>query len=108
MKKILIVDDEQDIVESLKFVLEVSGYVCYTAYNGEDGLRLAKEIMPDLIILDVMMPKINGYKITRQQKTGMVENRRREQKMCRIQVQKTVPQVIGWKALRENISAILN
>ena len=65
MKKILIVDDEQDIVESLKFVLEVSGFVCYTAYNGEDGLNLAKEIMPDLIILDVMMPKINGYKISR-------------------------------------------
>ena len=65
MKKILIVDDEQDIVESLKFVLEVSGFMCYTAYNGEDGLRLAKEIMPDLIILDVMMPKINGYKISR-------------------------------------------
>ena len=39
--------------------------MCYTAYNGEDGLRLAKEIMPDLIILDVMMPKINGYKISR-------------------------------------------
>ena len=34
MKKILIVDDEQDIVESLKFVLEVSGFVCYTAFNG--------------------------------------------------------------------------
>ena len=65
MKKILIVDDEQDIVESLKFVLEVSGFVCYTAFNGEDGLKLAKEIMPDLIILDVMMPKINGYKISR-------------------------------------------
>ena len=65
MKKILIVDDELDIVESLKFVLEVSGYVCYTAFNGEDGLRLAKEIIPDLIILDVMMPKINGYKISR-------------------------------------------
>ena len=65
MKKILIVDDEQDIVESLKFVLEVSGFMCYTAFNGEDGLKLAKEIMPDLIILDVMMPKINGYKISR-------------------------------------------
>ena len=65
MKKILIVDDEQDIVESLKFVLEVSGFVCYTAFNGEDGLKLAKEIIPDLIILDVMMPKINGYKISR-------------------------------------------
>lgn len=65
MKKILIVDDEQDIVESLKFVLEASNYTCYCAYNGEDGLKLAKEIMPDLIILDVMMPKINGYKISR-------------------------------------------
>ena len=42
MKKILIVDDEQDIVESLKFVLESSDYSCYTAFNGEDGLKLAK------------------------------------------------------------------
>lgn len=65
MKRILIVDDEQDIVESLKFVLEVSGYTCCCAYNGEDGLRMAKELSPDLIILDVMMPKINGYKISR-------------------------------------------
>lgn len=65
MKKILIVDDEQDIVESLKFVLETSNFICYTADNGEDGLRMAKEIVPDLIILDVMMPKINGYKISR-------------------------------------------
>ncbi len=65
MKKILIVDDEQDIVESLKFVLETADFACYCAYNGEDGLRLAKEIVPDLIILDVMMPKINGYKISR-------------------------------------------
>lgn len=65
MKKILIVDDEQDIVESLKFVLELANYTCFCAYNGEDGLRLAKEIVPDLIILDVMMPKINGFKISR-------------------------------------------
>ena len=65
MKKILIVDDEQDIVESLKFVQESSDYSCYTAFNGEDGLKLAKELIPDLIILDVMMPKINGYKISR-------------------------------------------
>lgn len=65
MKKILIVDDETDIVESLKFVLEASGYSCYTAFNGEDGLKLAKELVPDLMILDVMMPKINGYKISR-------------------------------------------
>lgn len=65
MKKILLVDDEQDIVETLKFVLESDGYTCYCAYNGEDGLKLAREIIPDLMILDIMMPKINGFKISR-------------------------------------------
>ena len=46
-------------------MLEGADFICYCAYNGEDGLKLAKEIIPDLIILDVMMPKINGYKISR-------------------------------------------
>ena len=64
-KKILIVDDEQDIVETLKFMLEAEGYECFCAYDGENGLTLAKEIIPDLMILDIMMPKINGYKISR-------------------------------------------
>ena len=64
-KKILIVDDEQDIGETLKFMLEAEGYECFCAYDGETGLSLAKEIIPDLMILDVMMPKINGYKISR-------------------------------------------
>ena len=64
-KKILIVDDEQDIVETLKFMLEAQGYECFCAYDGETGLNMAKEIMPDLMILDVMMTKINGYKISR-------------------------------------------
>ena len=64
-KKILIVDDEADIVETLKFMAEANGYKCYCAYDGEEGLSKAKEIMPDLIILDVMMPKINGFKICR-------------------------------------------
>ena len=65
MKKILIVDDEEDIVESLRFVLEKEGYTCYCANNGDDGLKCAKEIIPDLILLDIMMPKMNGYKISR-------------------------------------------
>lgn len=64
-KKILIVDDEADIVETLKFMAETNGYKCYCAYDGEEGLAKAKEIVPDLIILDVMMPKINGFKICR-------------------------------------------
>ena len=65
MKNILIVDDETDIIEILQFVLEAEGYECITATDGEEGLKLAKEASPDLIILDVMMPKINGYKISR-------------------------------------------
>ena len=65
MKKILIVDDEPDIVEVLKFPLEASGYECICAYDGETGLKSAKELSPDLMILDVMLPKINGFKISR-------------------------------------------
>ncbi len=65
MKKILIVDDEADIIEILQFVLESQGFNCITAMDGEEGLKLAREANPDLIILDVMMPKINGYKISR-------------------------------------------
>lgn len=64
-KKILIVDDEKDIVETIKFMLETEGFECITAYDGEEALSKAKEENPDLIILDVMMPKINGYKICR-------------------------------------------
>ena len=65
MTKILIVDDEKDIVETLSFLLKSKGYEVISAYDGEEGLKLAKEEKPDLIILDVMMPKINGYKICR-------------------------------------------
>ena len=64
-KKILIVDDEKDIVETLKFILESEGYDCVVAYDGEEALSLAKNENPDLIVLDVMLPKINGYKVCR-------------------------------------------
>lgn len=64
-KKVLIVDDEKDIVETIKFVLEAQGYECLCAYDGEVGLKKAKDKMPDLMVLDVMMPNINGFKISR-------------------------------------------
>ncbi len=64
-KKVLIVDDERDIVETLKFMLEADGINCLTAFDGEEALNIAKKEMPDLVILDVMMPKINGYKVCR-------------------------------------------
>ena len=64
-KKILVVDDEKDIVETLSFMMRARGYEVIEAYDGEEGMKLAKEQSPDLMILDVMMPKINGYKIAR-------------------------------------------
>jgi len=64
-KTVLIADDEQDIVETLQFMLEAEGIKCITAYNGEDALNFAKNFNPDLILLDVMMPKMNGYKVCR-------------------------------------------
>jgi len=64
-KRVLIVDDEQDIVESIKFNLELEDIECLEAYDGEQALTKAKKEMPDLIILDIMLPKINGYKVAR-------------------------------------------
>ena len=64
-KKVLIVDDEQDIVESIKFSLELEDFECIEAYDGEEGLLKAKSERPDIMLLDVMMPKMNGYKVSR-------------------------------------------
>ncbi len=59
--KILIIDDEKDVREILKFNISQAGYKVYTAKNGTEGLIKVKEKKPHLIILDVMMPKPDGY-----------------------------------------------
>lgn len=59
-KKILLIDDEQDILEILSYNLEKEGYQVFTANNGNEGFVKAKEIIPDLILLDVMMPEKDG------------------------------------------------
>lgn len=59
-KKILLIDDEQDILEIISYNLEKEGYQVFTAFNGNDGIKLAKEVHPDLILLDVMMPEKDG------------------------------------------------
>lgn len=64
-KKVLIVDDERDIVEALKYCLEGDSIECMEAYDGEAALAMAKREKPDLILLDVMLPKIHGYKVAR-------------------------------------------
>ena len=60
MEKILIVDDEKDILEFLGYNLRAEGYEVFESNNGEDAISLAQEISPALIILDVMMPGIDG------------------------------------------------
>lgn len=58
--RILLVDDEVDILEFLSYNLEKEGYVVYTAKNGVDAIKIAEDKLPNLIILDIMMPEMDG------------------------------------------------
>lgn len=62
-KRLLLVDDETELVELIKFRLEVSGYEVLTAMDGQQALEIARREKPDLVILDVMLPKMDGYKV---------------------------------------------
>ena len=62
-KTVLIVEDEKNIVDILRFNLQRSGYETLEAYDGEDGLQQAVSANPDLILLDVMLPKMNGFDV---------------------------------------------
>lgn len=68
MKKILIIDDEPNIVVYLKTLLEDHGYAAVTAFDPDEGLRIAHEELPDLICLDIMMPKKSGVTLYRELK----------------------------------------
>lgn len=63
--KILIVDDEPNILLSLDLLMRRNGYDVFVARNGQEALELLKEQNPDLIILDIMMPDVDGYEICR-------------------------------------------
>ncbi|MFS0669737.1 response regulator transcription factor [Peribacillus frigoritolerans] len=65
-KKILVVDDEQSIVTLLQYNLEQSGYTVITALDGEQGLEAAVNIRPDLVVLDLMLPKMDGLEVCKQ------------------------------------------
>ena len=64
-KTVLIVEDEKNIVDILRFNLQRAGYQTLEAYDGEDGLAQAVSANPDLILLDVMLPKKNGFDVCR-------------------------------------------
>ncbi|QXM05830.1 response regulator transcription factor [Crassaminicella indica] len=75
-KKVLVVDDEQHIIELIQFNLESNGYDVITSENGEDAIVIAQEEMPDVIILDLMLPGIDGFeackKIRNNEKTRKI------------------------------------
>ncbi|HOK40190.1 MAG TPA: response regulator [bacterium] len=67
-KKIIIIDDEINLRKILNFNLKIKGYEIYEAENGLVGLNLIKQIKPDLILLDLMMPEMNGYQVVEELK----------------------------------------
>jgi len=66
--KILVVDDEPMIVETLEMKFKEKGYTVYTATDGKAAIKEAKDKLPDLILLDVMMPKMNGFEVLKKLK----------------------------------------
>ncbi|OGR56263.1 MAG: hypothetical protein A3I11_03880 [Elusimicrobia bacterium RIFCSPLOWO2_02_FULL_39_32] len=63
MAKVMVVDDENDVVELIKFMLEKDGHQVVTASNGQEALDKVEATMPELIILDIMMPEMDGYTV---------------------------------------------
>jgi DNA-binding response OmpR family regulator len=63
--RVLVVDDEADLVRILQFGLQAIGYHVDTASDGQEGLKKARELKPDIILLDLMLPKLDGYKVCR-------------------------------------------
>lgn len=64
-QKVLIVDDDPNILMSLEFLMRKSGYVVFIARNGKEALELLDSNMPDIALLDIMMPDVDGYEICR-------------------------------------------
>ena len=65
-RRILLVDDDRDLVETLTESLETEGYEVISAYDGDQGLEMIKKGKPDLIVLDVMMPNKHGYQLAKE------------------------------------------
>jgi DNA-binding response OmpR family regulator len=62
-KKVLIADDEPNIVTSLEYLMEKSGYEVMIARNGDEAIALVESFLPDVVLLDVMMPRMSGYEV---------------------------------------------
>lgn len=76
MAKVLVVDDSPSEMMRFREILTKNGFEMYEAYNGEEGCAKALEVMPDVILMDIVMPEMNGFqatrKITREPKTAHI------------------------------------
>ena len=64
-KKVLLVDDEPNILVAIEFLMEQKGFIVEKAFNGKEALQKAAEFQPEIIILDVMMPGMDGFEVAR-------------------------------------------
>lgn len=74
MSKVLIIEDNETLNEAYKLILEKDGHEVSTAFNGEEGLEKLKEVSPDLILLDMLMPKMDGLEFLRHFNPGSYPN----------------------------------
>ena len=74
-KKILIMEDEPDALMMLSMALKSAGYVVFGAPDGEEGLKIFREEKPDMVILDVVMPKMDGWEVLQRIKAGLKSKR---------------------------------
>jgi DNA-binding response OmpR family regulator len=75
IKKILIIDDEPDSLRTLSMALKSEGYNILGAFNGKEGLKIFKEEKPDMVILDIIMPVMDGWEVLQKIKTGFKSKR---------------------------------
>ena len=75
MNKILIVDDEPNILLSLEFLFKKEGYRVFIARDGEEALGIIDDMDPELVILDIMMPKVDGYEVCRYLKKNHLDTK---------------------------------
>jgi len=73
-KKILVIDDDLNIIKLMTYVLKKEKYEVMTARNGQDGLKLVKDFNPSLIVLDLMMPVMNGFRFLEQFRSITIED----------------------------------
>jgi len=69
-KLILIIDDDESVCELLEFMVVKEGFRAETALDGEEGIHKVRELLPDLVILDLMLPRYGGFEVLREMQTG--------------------------------------